>query len=170
MEVRLTKPQQRELERIANEPQPTYGSSRTRIQNTLVRMGFARYSSGGDRCVIAPDGARLLFPGGGSEGVAGGNVGGDVSEREDVPTGSGRRYYIQDSRSYWGDALVWWRPEGKGYTVDVDQAGIFEEGFLKGLRKTDVPWLEEVVKAARKTRVVVAGSLRIAASRQGGGE
>lgn len=165
----LTKPQQDELARLAREPQPTYGSARTRVQNTLVRMGLARYAADGDRCVITPEGTAAAASSGRRQDVA-------IGDGEPDPLGQGpavpavRHYYIQDSRSYWGDALVWWRPEGKGYTVDFDQAGLFDEGFLKGLRKTDVPWPEEAVVAARKTRVVVAGSLRIAASRQGDGE
>lgn len=41
--VALTKPQLRELRRLAAEPQPTYGKDRVRVQNNLVRVGLARY-------------------------------------------------------------------------------------------------------------------------------
>lgn len=39
----LTKPQRRELEKLASGPQATYGPDRVRVQNTLVRWGLAEY-------------------------------------------------------------------------------------------------------------------------------
>lgn len=42
-------------------------------------------------------------------------------------------YFIQDARSYVGNAVLWWRHEGRGYTVDLNAAGRF-------LGDTDVPW------------------------------
>lgn len=41
--VKLTKPQLAELKQLARKPQSTYGSSRTRVQNTLVGKGLAQY-------------------------------------------------------------------------------------------------------------------------------
>lgn len=40
------------------------------------------------------------------------------------------RYYIR-TRGYIGNGLVWWRPNGAGYTSDIDQAGVYtyEEAY-----------------------------------------
>lgn len=35
------------------------------------------------------------------------------------------RYYIWNGK-YDGNALFWWRPNGGGYTLDLDQAGIYD--------------------------------------------
>lgn len=42
--TRLTKPQRRELVRLKDAPQPTYGAARARVQNSLVSMQLARYA------------------------------------------------------------------------------------------------------------------------------
>lgn len=31
-------------------------------------------------------------------------------------------YYIQDTRTYCGNSVMWWRPDGEGYTSDLDKA------------------------------------------------
>lgn len=52
-------------------------------------------------------------------------------------------YLIQDSRSYVGNSILWWRPDGQGYTIDFDDAGRYtkERAFSQHRsRKTDVPW------------------------------
>lgn len=47
----VTPPQLTELQRLAKEPQLTYGSARSRIQNTLVYRGWATYDLGGQFCL-----------------------------------------------------------------------------------------------------------------------
>ncbi len=71
------------------------------------------------------------------------------------------RYYIQDTRSYLGDAVMWWRPNGEGYTSDIDAAGEYEEEHAMRLhegRETDLPIPVDVARAAI-VRVVYAGRL-----------
>jgi hypothetical protein len=60
-------------------------------------------------------------------------------------------YYIQDTRSYVGNAVVWWRPEGKGYTTNIDEAGLFtrkKAALIQANRATDKAWPEEAVRGA----------------------
>lgn len=51
----LTKPQLEELKRVAKQPQPTFGSSRVRVQNALFNKGFVKYMDAGGRSVSASD-------------------------------------------------------------------------------------------------------------------
>lgn len=48
MTIKITKPQRGYLEDMLAGPQPTHSNARTRCQNTLVRLGLARYVSGGE--------------------------------------------------------------------------------------------------------------------------
>lgn len=51
-------------------------------------------------------------------------------------------YYLQDSRSYNGNMIVWWRAGG-GYTSDLSQAEKFTEQSAfnhNQSRETDIPW------------------------------
>lgn len=56
-------------------------------------------------------------------------------------------YYIQDTRQVVGNCVLWWRPNGAGYTCDLLDAGIYPGTHAKGKRDTDVYWpVEEVRK------------------------
>jgi hypothetical protein len=63
-------------------------------------------------------------------------------------------YYIQDTRDYVGNSVVWWRPNGNGYTSDLDDA--WQVPYAKAMsmnrfRKTDVPWpCDEIDKYAQR--------------------
>lgn len=63
-DVKLTKPQREELERLARERQNTFGKGRARVQNTLKRLGLAIFLHGDadscDECMITPAGRALL--------------------------------------------------------------------------------------------------------------
>lgn len=52
------------------------------------------------------------------------------------------KFYIQDTRQYHGNAVVWWGPYGRGYTSRIQEAGLFskEEALKICERKTDVAW------------------------------
>lgn len=64
-------------------------------------------------------------------------------------------YLIQDTRSYVGNCVVWWGPDGRGYTTDVDVAGryTFDEAMRQHRsRETDLPWaLADIRELTRKT-------------------
>lgn len=53
---------------------------------------------------------------------------------------SGAVYLIQDSRTYVGNDVSWWRPDSEGYTCQIDEAGLYTEDFCRRLRSTDVVW------------------------------
>lgn len=50
------------------------------------------------------------------------------------------KYYLQDARGCVGNCGSWWRPNGQGYTCDIDDAGIYTGADVKTLRDTDIPW------------------------------
>ena len=70
--------------------------------------------------------------------------------------GSPRQFYLQDSRSTVGSCLLFWCPEGAGYTTDIDKSALFteEEAFAQhSSRPSDIPWPAEYVQQRLK-RVV----------------
>ena len=56
-------------------------------------------------------------------------------------------FYVQDSRSYVGNSVLWWGPDGQGYTTHIDKAGKYTAAQAKRMRPTDVPWPVEEVDA-----------------------
>ena len=56
-------------------------------------------------------------------------------------------YYLQDTRQYVGNDVLFWR-DGGGYTTDVSKAEIFteERAFRQhDCRETDRPWPKEYI-------------------------
>lgn len=53
--------------------------------------------------------------------------------------GQHTRYFIADTRHGVGDNVLWWRPNGGGYTTSLDDAGVYLDRDLGMLRDTDVP-------------------------------
>ena len=64
-------------------------------------------------------------------------------------------YYIQDSRQYVGNALLWWAKNSAGYTTDLDKAGAYtrkEALKIAQNRSTDILWpVDYINKIASKT-------------------
>ena len=66
-------------------------------------------------------------------------------------------YYLQDARhsAMVGNCPSWWRPDGNGYTTNLDEAArfTFDEAMAQHrCRDTDLPWLcSEVDKLRRPT-------------------
>ena len=61
------------------------------------------------------------------------------------------RYYIQDTRCYVGNCVLWWTPNGGGYTTEIDKAGLFSAEAAAAIannRSTDIPWPEAIVRKA----------------------
>ena len=70
---------------------------------------------------------------------------------------SGQRYFIQDTRSFVGDSVVWWRPNRAGYTVNLDEAGEYEESEARSIernRGTDKPIPVEVARCVASSHVI----------------
>lgn len=59
-------------------------------------------------------------------------------------------YYVQDSRTFVGNCVSWWRTKGSGYTCDIDDAGVYKGAATLSMRDTDVPWPVDV--ALRNTQ------------------
>jgi hypothetical protein len=51
-------------------------------------------------------------------------------------------YYIQDTRTYVGNAVMWWGKESAGYTTDIMKAGKYTKQEAQDIckRKTDRAW------------------------------
>lgn len=69
---------------------------------------------------------------------------------------SDKMFYLQDSRSYVGNDVLWWAKDGRGYTTDLRKAHIYTEVEAQkknSNRKTDIPWPKDYIDA--KTRPAV---------------
>lgn len=65
-------------------------------------------------------------------------------------------YLIQDSRSYVGNCMLFWRPNAAGYCCSIDEAGRYtgkQALSLASGRGTDVAWPAEFLEA-RSSRFV----------------
>jgi len=56
----------------------------------------------------------------------------------------GRLYYVQDTRTYVGNSVMWWCPDGKGYTTHIDLAGKYKADE-RSWRDTDKLWAVEEI-------------------------
>ena len=73
-----------------------------------------------------------------------------IAESANTPTSAADLYYLQDSRSYACEAVIWWRRGGCGYTTDLSDAQVYsrEDAIRQALRRpTDVPWLKADIDA-----------------------
>lgn len=65
-------------------------------------------------------------------------------------------FYLQDTRSYVGNDVLFWAIDGRGYTTDVSKAQVYtrEAAFAQHeQRRTDRPWPKEYID--RHTRPAV---------------
>lgn len=64
------------------------------------------------------------------------------------------KYYLQDSRQYVGNCMLWWRKGAEGYTTDLAEAMVIEEHeLLLYTRDTDIPWPKDYIDAAAAQHV-----------------
>lgn len=66
------------------------------------------------------------------------------------------QFYIQDSRSYVGNCVLWWRTGGKGYTTHLDEAGVYEKEAAERIcrnRSTEVMIPVDIARAAASLQV-----------------
>ena len=57
-------------------------------------------------------------------------------------------YYLQDSRSYTGNDVMWWKKNGSGYTTDLREAHIYTKADAEArhrYRDTDIPWRKSYI-------------------------
>jgi hypothetical protein len=62
-------------------------------------------------------------------------------------------FYIQDKRQVVGNCVLWWRPNGQGYTTDLKDAGLYSKEKGRGLRDTDVLVPKELAESLAVTHV-----------------
>lgn len=65
-------------------------------------------------------------------------------------------FYLQDSRSYVGNDVLWWAKDGEGYTTDLSKARVYtkeEAQRMHESRPTDIPWPKDYIDD--KTRPAV---------------
>ena len=65
-------------------------------------------------------------------------------------------FYLQDSRSYVGNDVLWWAIDSCGHTTDLRRAHVFTKSEAIDLnlnRETDLPWPKEYID--QKTRPAV---------------
>jgi len=65
-------------------------------------------------------------------------------------------FYLQDSRSYVGNDMLFWAKDGKGYVTDISKAEVYtkEQAVAQHQsRETDIPWPKDYIDA--KTRPAV---------------
>ena len=58
------------------------------------------------------------------------------------------KYYIQDSRNYVGNCILFWAKNNSGYTTNINDAGLYDEESAKSIcknRKSDIAWPENYV-------------------------
>jgi hypothetical protein len=65
------------------------------------------------------------------------------------------QYFVQDTQpgAIVGNCASWWRPNGAGYTCNLDDAGTYGGGRVLDMRETDVPWLESYIRQHTVTHV-----------------
>lgn len=67
-------------------------------------------------------------------------------------------YYIQERRTIVGNCMLWWCPNGQGYTTELNKAGQYYGFQVMDKRDTDIPWPVEYIesKAVRHVRLDMA--------------
>ncbi len=71
-------------------------------------------------------------------------------------------YYVQDARSYVGNAVLWWAQDGKGYTTNLKNAHKYSFAEIKSFkpRDTDIIWEAKHVEGAIREYVDIQGLKR----------
>lgn len=103
----------------------------------------------------------------GGHGLVGGFVGGtDTGGYQSDPCpdcntpppspASGELWYLQDSRSFVGNDVLWWRKGGNGYTTDLRDAETYTHEQAEQKRRSregDIPWPKEYIDSKSRPTV-----------------
>lgn len=57
-------------------------------------------------------------------------------------------FYLQDSRSFVGNDVLWWARNGSGYTTDLRNAHVYTQEEAQArhdARATDIPWPKDYI-------------------------
>lgn len=66
------------------------------------------------------------------------------------------QFYLQDSRSYVGNDMLFWAKDGAGYTTDLSKAHVYAKDEALSLhrqRETDIPWPKSYIDARTRPAV-----------------
>ena len=66
------------------------------------------------------------------------------------------QFYLQDSRSYVGNDVLWWAKDFQGYTTDLRKANVFTKSEAQkhhDARSSDVPWPCDYIDARTRPAV-----------------
>lgn len=66
------------------------------------------------------------------------------------------KFYLQDSRGYVGNDVLWWAKNGAGYTTDLSKAQMYSQEDAQrqhNCRETDIPWPKEYIDARTRPAV-----------------
>ena len=66
-------------------------------------------------------------------------------------------YYIQNSYVYIGNAMLWWKKDGKGYTTDITEAGKYTKAEIGKIieRPGDYAWSCEYIDENKSAKRLV---------------
>lgn len=65
-------------------------------------------------------------------------------------------FYLQDSRDYVGNDVLWWALKGEGYTTDLRKAQTYTKEQAQrqhNCRETDIPWPKDYIDARTRPAV-----------------
>lgn len=69
------------------------------------------------------------------------------------------KYYYIRHDNFVGNALVWWRPNHKGYTTDIREAGKYSEEIARSIannRESDTAYeVEKIEKMLKYQRLII---------------
>lgn len=70
-----------------------------------------------------------------------------------------KTYYVQDARSYVGNAVLWWGLDGRGYVTDLSKAHKYTWREIQEFnpRNTDIIWESGHVESAIRQYVDIQG-------------
>jgi hypothetical protein len=57
-------------------------------------------------------------------------------------------FYVQHTQNFAGDYMLWWRPNGCGYTFNLDEAGLYTEAEarrIEAMRGQEKAWSQDEV-------------------------
>lgn len=95
-----------------------------------------------------------------------------MSKKADSRPKKEKQYYLQDSRGYAGNIIIWWGMGRRGYTSDLRKAHVFseEEAISQNkCRATDIPWPKSYVDSKGHPTVVDMQYVKIKEALKGTG-
>jgi len=69
---------------------------------------------------------------------------------------AGELFYLQDSRSYVGNDVLWWKINGSGYTTDLREAQVYTAANIASFnrnRDTDIAWPKSYIDSKARPAV-----------------